>query len=513
MPAPGQSSGASADAIVVGGGALGLATSYALAVRGARVVSVFPREGDHISASRAAGAMLGAFGEVTAEDSERDQAELDFRVEAQRRYPAWLGELRERSGAAVHEAHGTFIAANNDGVNDRACIRRMKREADRCGEPAEWVDLDDVPGLKANPHHAPALCLHLPNEHSVDADQLLAALVAALATLDSWSHRDDSVLGTRQAGAGWSVETASGETLTADHLVVAAGSRSNEILAPDLRLEAGVPDLYFGKGVSCVVAGAPPIPNTIRTPNRAFACGIHVVPRDRGRLYLGATNFLGFDHDVDAGVQPAELHNLFDEILHQINADIRYSRIEEFRVGYRPIASHRRPVIGETQLPGLHFATGTYRNGMLMAPLAAEVVSDAIMGADGAAGNPFGAAAGPEVADFDRLGEIGIRDIVSFLHEPRGELPYDRAAELRRYVTALFQMATRDEERYVDLRARFRQRLEEAPFNETMHLLFYEIVEEVQRQEGLPSAPDSEPAAAAVREGRIFTPIGNDARP
>jgi glycine/D-amino acid oxidase-like deaminating enzyme len=507
----GQSSGATADAIVVGGGVLGLATSYAIATRGARVVSVFPRARDGISASRAAGAMLGAFGEVTADDTERDQAELDFRVEAQRRYPGWLADLHERSATSVHQAHGTFIVANNDGVNDRACIRRMEREANRCGEPSEWVDLDDVPGLKANPHHAPALCLHLPNEHSVDADQLLTSLSAALATLGGWSHADDSVVAVRQAGDGWAVGTANGDTVTAAHVVIAAGSRSNDVLGPELKLEAGVPDLYFGKGVSCVVAGAPPITNTIRTPNRAFACGIHVVPRDRGRVYLGATNFLGVDHEVDAGVQPAELHNLFDEILHQINADIRYSRIEEIRVGYRPIASHRQPVIGVTQLPGLHFATGTYRNGMLMAPLAAELIASAITGAGAPASNPFGVVASPDAADFDRLGEIGIRDIVSFLHEPRGELPYDRAAELRRYVTALFQMATRDDERYAELRHRFRERLEEAPFNETMHLLFYEIVEEAQRQEGVPSIPES--VAEAIREGRILTQAGSDTRP
>jgi glycine oxidase len=388
----------------------------------------------------------------------------------------------------------------------------MKREADRCGQPSEWVDLIDVPGLRPNPHHAPAMCLYLPNEHSVDADQLLGALAAALQTFEGWSHVDDSVVDVRRDGGGWAVETANGETVAAEHLVIAAGSRSNEVLPPALRLEAGVPDMYFGKGVSCVVAGAPPIANTIRTPNRAFACGIHVVPRDRDRVYLGATNFLGVDHDADSGVQPAELHNLFDEILHQINADIRYSRIEELRVGYRPIASHRRPVIGETQLPGLHLATGTYRNGMLMAPLAAEVVADAITDARAAVTNPFGVVGSPDKADFDRLGEIGIRDIVSFLHEPRGELPYDRATELRHYVTALFQMAVGDDERSAELRRRFRRRLEQAPFNETMHKLFYELVEEVQREEADSRALAGEPVAEAVRAGHILMQTGSDSR-
>ena len=109
---------------------------------------------------------------------------------------------------------------------------------------------------------------------------------------------------------------------------------------------------------------------------------------------MGATNHLGFDHDAAGGVQPGELHNLFDEVLHQINTDLRETRIEELRVGYRPIVSHGQPIIGPTRLPGLSVATGTYRDGVLLAPLAGAIVAAAILGEPGPP-HPFPPLASP----------------------------------------------------------------------------------------------------------------------
>jgi hypothetical protein len=67
---------------------------------------------------------------------------------------------------------------------------------------------------------------------------------------------------------------------------------------------------------------------------------------------------------------------------------------------------------------------------------------------------------------------------VAFLHEPRGELPYDRAEQLRKYVTTLFNMAVEDNGRDSMLREQINAQLQQAPLNETMHKVFRNIVEE-----------------------------------
>jgi glycine oxidase len=480
---PHQTAETMTDVVVVGGGVVGLAVANALLRADVRVTSVFPPgSDDRPVASRAAGAVLGAFGEVTSGGGGIDDPGFRFRLQAQRLYPEWLREVCERARRSVHQAKGTFIVANNVGASDRASVHGMKRRADDVGEPAHYTDPQDVPGLKPNQYQAPGLCLYLPNEHSIDPDELLDALAVGAATFISWAYVPDIADVVRPDGAAWTVTTREGRTIQAEHVVLCAGSRSWEVLGVGLREAAGLPEMYFGKGVSCVVRDAPPIPSTIRTPNRAFACGIHVVPRADGLLYLGATNNLGADHEIERGMQPGELHNLFDEILHQINTDIRESRIAQLRVGFRPIAAHGRPIIGTTALPGLSVGTGTYRDGVLMAPLVGAIVAGEITGADGWT-NPFPVTIESTTPDRDSLVEMGIRDIVSFLQEPRGELPYDRAEQLRKYVTTLFRMAIDDDSRYFVLRDEIQRRLREAPLNETMHKIFCEVIEYTDKLE------------------------------
>lgn len=471
--------------VVIGGGVVGLAIALELSEHGVNVINPFPRGGDTLSASRAAGAMLGAFGELSADDGPEEMAEFDFRLAAQRYYPSWLARLRELSGARVSQVEGTVIIANNQGARDRDSIRRMQQEAALRGEPAEWIEPGDVPGLKPSPVHAPALCLHLKNEHAVHSGELLDAMIQALARHENYQHLDTSVVQARPDGLSWTVTLADGSTVAADAVVLANGSRSLDCLDPSLVQDAALPALSFGKGVSCIISGAPAVAHTIRTPNRTFACGIHLVPRpESGCLYIGATNFTGVDEEAETKIQPGELHGLFDEAIHQINTDIRTSRIEKIRVGFRPIAAFKRPLVGKTRVANLYIATGTYRNGVLMAPLVAAMIATEFgLRAAPYQGNPFSVLSEENKIGWDteRLLDVGVRDLVAFLQEPRSPLPYSRARELEAYLRSLLQAAVCNDASGNSLHTMIQTRLKEAPFNETVHKLFYEIGERVPR--------------------------------
>lgn len=481
------------DVIVIGGGVIGLAISLELLAHNVKVINIFPSEGDATGASLAAGAMLGAFGELTADDGPDEIEELDFRLAAQRYYPTWLQRIAEISKLPVFEAKGTFIIANNQGVRDRDSILRMKKEAEARHEPAEWVEPSDVPGLDPSPTHAPALSLFLGNENSVHSGELLDALRAALAIQSGYLRMDAEVTELAREGTGWQARMSNGTIIVSSAVVLAGGSRAVQCLNEELAQAAGVPKLYFGKGVSCILSDGPQITNTIRTPNRAFACGIHVVPRPgSGNLYLGATNFMGVDHEFEKKIQPAELHSLFDESIHQINTRIRTSRLENIRVGFRPITAFKRPAIGRTNLPNLFLATGTYRNGILMAPLVAKLIVEEMGLVEPAVNtrNPFQVL--PEIstvrADVRKLLDVGIRDIVAFLQEPRSPLPFNRANELEWYIRSLFSIAVFDDEHSIGMRKMIQQRLADAPFNETMHMMFYELVEKARRDKATADA-------------------------
>lgn len=472
--------------MVIGGGVVGLAIALELSESGVNVINAFPRSGDTLSASRAAGAMLGAFGELSADDGPEEMAEFEFRLAAQRYYPSWLARLRELSGACVSQVEGTVIVANNQGARDRDGIRRMQQEAAQRGEPAEWIEPGDVPGLKPSPVHAPTLCLYLKNEHAVHSGELLDAMSQVLARRENYQHLDTSVVQARPEGQSWTVALADGSTVAADAVVLANGSRSLQCLDPSLVKDAALPAVSFGKGVSLLVSGMPAVAHTMRTPNRTFACGIHVVPRpESGCLYVGATNFTGTDEDAEVKIQPGELHGLIDEAIHQINTDIRTSRIEQIRVGFRPIAAFKRPLVGKTRIDNLYIATGTYRNGVLMAPLVAAMIATelGLRAISPYEGNPFSVLSEENKTGWgmDRLLDVGVRDLVAFLQEPRSPLPYSRARELEAYLRSLLQAAVQNDTSGHALHKMIQTRLKEAPFNETVHKLFYEIGEEVRR--------------------------------
>jgi glycine oxidase len=470
------------DLVIVGGGVIGLSIADHLLLSGKKVTVIFSKEADKEGASRAAGAMLGAFGEVTSDDTDTQIEELEFRLRAQRMYPSWLKHIEERSGKSVFQGKGSYIIANNYGVDDRNSIKRMKSEAERLGEPAHWVEPEEVPGLSPNPTHAPGLCLHLPNEHSVDSGQLLDCLFELVVNHENCEYIDTEVMSVRQEGDSWLIGTKSQTDIQSEQVVLAAGSRSFGLLKNDLRDEAGLPELFFGRGVSYIVKGLPEIKHTIRTPNRAFSCGAHAVPRNgEGVVYVGATNTMGSDHEKESGIQPAELHTLFDDTIHQICTDIRTARIEEIRVGYRPITSTREPVIGNTNLKGLFTATGTYRNGVLMAPLIASIISQEMGYAQSNElhENPFSVARSQtqvENTDWDTLTKIGVRDTMRFIQEPHGHLPYNRAREMEQYIKNLFDLVLQSGDKQEAMISEIRELLSHAPYSETMHQLYYKLI-------------------------------------
>ncbi|MEG4484125.1 FAD-dependent oxidoreductase [Microcoleus sp. D2_18a_B4] len=168
--------------MVVGGGIIGKSIAFELARSGLKVVLIYLQQQNSDGASLASGAMLGAYGEITADqETLEEQLELEFRIKAQKIYPDWLDSVREASGQEVFTTQGTFIIGNSAGDRDRANLKRMKAQLETYNEPHEWVDPDDVPGLDANNSCPAYQALFIPGERSVDSHNLLSALEVAIA--------------------------------------------------------------------------------------------------------------------------------------------------------------------------------------------------------------------------------------------------------------------------------------------------------------------------------------------
>ena len=160
-----------------------------------------------------------------------------------------------------------------------------------------------------------------------------------------------------------------GETLRAGSVVLACGAWSG--VAAWLP-EAARPPVRPVKGQILELRsplGAPPPVERIVASER-----VYMVPRGDGRLIVGATvEERGFDTAVTAG----GVHELLREA-YRLLPEVAEMELVEAMAGLRPGTPDNMPVVGPGALDGLILASGHYRNGILLAPLAAARVVDAL---------------------------------------------------------------------------------------------------------------------------------------
>jgi glycine oxidase len=343
-----------ADVAVVGGGVIGLAAAWRARQRGLDVV-VLERGALGGGASSAAAGMLAAVAEADAQE----RALLAHNLESARRWPAFAAELADVTGIDVgYRPCGTLLLAR-----DRDEAEHVERERDLrerlglrverlLGSQARAREAALAPGLR--------LALHLPDDHAVEPARLIAALVEACTRSGVRLHPQTPVDDLA--------------AVPAQRVVVAAGAWS-AALAP------GVPVRPVkGQAMRLRDPGGPGLAEHVLR----FEGG-YLVPRGDGRYYLGATvEERGFDTAVTAlGVY--ELLREAAEVL----PGILELEIDEVFAGLRPGTPDNAPVLGADPVDArLVWATGHFRNGILLCPLTGDLIADELTGS--ARDHPFG---------------------------------------------------------------------------------------------------------------------------
>jgi glycine oxidase len=114
----------------------------------------------------------------------------------------------------------------------------------------------------------------------------------------------------------------------------------------------------------------PLIQHTVRTPE------VYIIPRSDGRIVLGATvEEAGFDKRVDAATVQS-LHQSACKVV----PEIAHMRVHDAWAGLRPGSPDGLPILGSTSLPGYYAATGHYRDGILLAPITALLMTQLLTG-------------------------------------------------------------------------------------------------------------------------------------
>ncbi|HXR30251.1 MAG TPA: FAD-dependent oxidoreductase, partial [Solirubrobacterales bacterium] len=266
------------DAVIVGGGAIGLCCAWSAARRGARVV-VLDRAEPPAGATRVAAGMLAPIGELAFGEPEL----LRMTLAAAERYPSFVAELEDASGmGSGYARHGALhVALDRD---EAAALRRIHDLQRSLGLGAEWLPprrcRELEPGLTPSFNGG----VHAPEEAAIDPRRMSAALLAALEAegveVRNGVEVEDALLdGERIEG----VRSASGEEWHAGAVVLAAGAWSGT--ATWLPGEAR-PPVRPVKGQILTLRG----PARGRVSERIVVSErMYAVPRADGRLIVGAT--------------------------------------------------------------------------------------------------------------------------------------------------------------------------------------------------------------------------------
>jgi glycine oxidase len=358
---------ASSAVVVIGGGVIGLALAWRAAQRG-HAICVLERGELGAGTSRVAAGMLAPVSEADA----GELALLELGLRSARAWPAFAAELAAAAGAdpGLHRCGALVVARDGD---EAAALERELALRTALGLDVERV----LPSAarRLEPALAPTLRLALavPGDHAADPRTLLLALAEAARRAGAQLRTGAAVRSIRLDGRRVvGVELASGELVAADRVVVAAGAWSGAI--------GGLPDgtripLRPVKG-QILRLRDPQGPGLLERIVR-FEGG-YLVPRGDGRYVLGATmEERGYDTTVTAG----GLYQLLRDA-GELVPGVHELVVEEAAAGLRPAMPDNAPLLGAAdEIDGLVWATGHHRNGILLAPVTADLVADVLDGA------------------------------------------------------------------------------------------------------------------------------------
>ena len=349
----------------MGAGVAGLASAWRAAQQGLRVV-VFEKHHPGAGASSVAAGMLAP---VTEADFGED-ALLALNLESAAMWPAFAAELEELTGiqTGYRRTGALAVAVDRDDAEELRRVHQLQRSL---GLEAEWL----VPSAarRAEPGLAPRIAgaIDAPAEAQADPVALIAALTRAVELAGGVIVQAEIVALSTERNRITGVSTRHTGDIAAGAVVLAAGAWSGQIagLPPEF-----APQVRPVKGqllhLRTRPGGASIAERIIRTPR----CS--VVPRPDGRVVIGATSEeRGFDTTVDAGA----IHRLL-EAAWEVLPDVWELEFERALAGLRPGTADNRPLIGPAAVEGLVLATGHYRNGILLAPITAARVADALTG-------------------------------------------------------------------------------------------------------------------------------------
>jgi len=354
-----------ADVVIIGGGVIGLSIARALALRGAGEICLIERAGIGHEASFAAAGMLAPQAEANARD--------DFFTLACRSrdlYANFAESLRAETGIDIElDTTGTLYLALS--YHDLVEIEKRFAWQSAAGLDVEKLTPPQVCELEPNVNQNVLGALRFPLDVQVENRRLLSALTNSVAKLGVEIITETSVESVKsESDRVRGVQTSRG-FIACGKVIVAAGTWSGFISVGQTSASKPVLKIEPVRGQMISLDARPQLTRHVIYSPRGY-----IVPRQDGRLLAGSTSeYAGFAKHVTAGGISAILVNA-----QEISPAVSNLPIVDTWAGLRPRAPDNLPVLGPCdEIGGLFYATGHYRNGILLAPVTGELIAEAVV--------------------------------------------------------------------------------------------------------------------------------------
>lgn len=336
------------EVLIIGGGVIGLALAVELTWRG-RTVTVVSRDFKQSSTLASAG-MLAPLAEAIPASPM-----LELCLRSRSLYPDWISKLEQLTGGNTgYWPCGILALYDKDqGIEPYSTLPNSV---------APWLDRDAIGLYQSGLGSEVVGGWWYPEDGQVDNRALAQVLRLAAQELGVDLREGVEVEAIEQQNRQVrALRTSVGE-LQADHYVLATGAWSNSLLPIPVRPKKG----------QMLSVQAPESQLSLPLQRILYGDEVYLVPRRDGRILVGATvEEVGFlPHNTPVGIQsllaPAmRLYPLLQDW-----------PIQECWWGFRPATPDELPILGTSPCDNLTFATGHYRNGILLAPVTAQLLAD-----------------------------------------------------------------------------------------------------------------------------------------
>jgi glycine oxidase len=347
---------------IIGGGVIGLSLGWQLARKGAEV-EIFERDIAGRGAGWVAAGMLTPQAELGFEEIEM----FNLCTKSLELYPEFLRELKDDCGLDVKmDVCGSLFAGFDR--DDMARLRRLYDFREKVNMPVKWLTGTEAKDIEPMLSPKCTCGIWMPYDAQVENRDLLDALLQAYSSAGGHLHEIANVKSVIIKDGKVTGLIVNDKEVEVSVIVISAGAWSKQI--------EGIPENLLppvrpvkGQIMSLRMEGESRVTHAIRGRD------VYLVPKADGRLVVGASNEeMGFDLNPTAG----EIYRILERAWETVPGIYEYP-IEEIKVGLRPGSRDHQPIIGDSEIEGLYFATGHYRSGVLLTPVTAYELSDWIL--------------------------------------------------------------------------------------------------------------------------------------